>query len=242
MTLFFVNSSLQLDAASYTPPHLSSHDACPFPFLVSISVVVVFSFGIPFCLLLILIYLRKDIKELARLDKIEEGLKIAAKATFANFDIDGDGTISPTELHIAMAELGHALSEQECSALFVKMDVDGDGNISESEFTNMAVTFKAAESTMSKLAKLASVRGIAKGGVRRLRSLSRSRTPTTTTHTPVGEETKTAESKTRSADDDDDGGGHTPQEVEAPNPKDDHEKYHLRFADRLAVLYSIYKP
>jgi hypothetical protein len=234
-----VNSSLQLDAASYISPHFSYHDTSPFPFLVSISVVVVFSFGIPFCLLLILIYLRKDIKELARLDKIEEGLKVAAKATFANFDIDGDGTISPTELRIAMAELGHALSEQECSALFVKMDTDGDGKISESEFTNIAVTFKAAESTMSKLAKLASIRGIAKGGVRRLRSLSRSRTPTTTTHTPVGEETKTAESKTRSADDDDE--GETPQDMEAPHTTE-HEKYNLRFANRLAVLYSIYKP
>ena len=181
-----------------------------------------FSFGIPFCLLLILIYLRKDIRELARLEKIEEGLKTAAKATFANFDIDGDGTISPTELRVAMAELGHALSEQECSALFVKMDVDGDGNISESEFTNMAVTFKAAESTMSKLVKL---RSMAKGGVSRLRSfrsLSRG-----------APETKTTESEAESANDEGGGGKQLLKEQ---------EKYHLRYADRLAVLYSIYKP
>ena len=175
-----------------------------------------FSFGIPFCLLLILIYLRKDIKELARLEKIEEGLKTAAKATFANFDIDGDGTISPTELRVAMAELGHALSEQECAVLFVKMDVDGDGNISESEFTNMAVTFKAAESTMSKLGNMV------KGGVSRLRSLSRG-----------ASETKTTESEAKSANDEGGGGKQLLKEQ---------EKHHLRYARDLAVLYSIYKP
>ena len=99
------------------------------------------------------------------------------------------------------------------------MDVDGDGNISESEFTNMAVTFKAAESTMSKLGNMA------KGGVSRLRSfrsLSRG-----------APETKTTESEAESANDEGGGGKQLLKEQ---------EKHHLRYARDLAVLYSIYKP
>ena len=236
---------MRIDAVSYTAHpsllHLSlSNPLHCVSFCVRISVVVLFSFGVPLCLLILLIYFRKDIKELGRLDKMTEGLTAAAKATFANFDINGDGTISPAELRAAMAELGHALSEDECHLLFVKMDSDRDGNISESEFTKMAVAFKPAEGTMSKLVRLASARGLTKGGMGRLRSLSRSRTSTTTSHAPDDGEMKTANNKTESVDDG--SGGGAIQEVLETQRQDDHGKKHLRHAVRLAVLYSIYKP
>ena len=96
-------------------------------------VVIVFSFGLPFVFLILLLRYRKDIRMIAQLDMIENSLKKMAsfKASFDTYDVDGDGAISPPELRKAMADHGVKLSETEIAVIFNRIDVDGDGSISK---------------------------------------------------------------------------------------------------------------
>ena len=107
-------------------------------------VVVCFAFGLPLVLLIFLIICRKDIQMIAQIEIVEKILKKIAsfKASFDVYDIDGDNTISPTELRAAMTDHGMKLSDAENVALFNRIDVDGDGGISRKEFQYIADMFK----------------------------------------------------------------------------------------------------
>jgi hypothetical protein len=81
---------------------------------------------------------------IAQLEMIENSLKkmVSFKASFDVYDIDGDNTISPTELRAAMIDHDMKLSDADSVALFNRIDVDGDGGISRKEFQYIADMFK----------------------------------------------------------------------------------------------------
>lgn len=56
---------------------------------------------------------------------------------FKAFDRDGNGYISPQELHHVMANLGDDLTAKEIDEMVREADVDGDGRISWEEFKNL---------------------------------------------------------------------------------------------------------
>jgi len=58
-----------------------------------------------------------------------------AKRIFKHFDLDGYGTISPSEFNKALETLGCTFTDAECAALFAKQDKDGSGKIDYEEFS-----------------------------------------------------------------------------------------------------------
>ncbi|MCZ1019302.1 MULTISPECIES: EF-hand domain-containing protein [Streptomyces] len=58
-----------------------------------------------------------------------------AKATFAKFDADGDGRVTPDEFKSAMAAMGdHLVTGPMAEAVIKAKDSDGDGLMSFDEF------------------------------------------------------------------------------------------------------------
>ncbi|KUL37229.1 hypothetical protein ADL22_22365 [Streptomyces sp. NRRL F-4489] len=58
-----------------------------------------------------------------------------ARATFARFDADGDGRVTPDEFKRAMAEMGDPLvTGPMAEAVINAKDTDGDGLMSFDEF------------------------------------------------------------------------------------------------------------
>ena len=56
---------------------------------------------------------------------------------FAEFDTDGDGSVSREELKQGYAKLGEYLSEEDMNAIMSLVDVDGDGSMGYDEFVQM---------------------------------------------------------------------------------------------------------
>lgn len=56
---------------------------------------------------------------------------------FRVFDRNGDGFISPAELHHVMTNLGERLSEEEVDEMIATADLDGDGLVNFEEFCIM---------------------------------------------------------------------------------------------------------
>ncbi|QHC24384.1 EF-hand domain-containing protein [Streptomyces sp. GS7] len=60
-----------------------------------------------------------------------------ARATFARFDADGDGQVTPDEFKRAMAEMGDPyVTGPMAEAVIHAKDSDGDGRMSFDEFWN----------------------------------------------------------------------------------------------------------
>ena len=53
---------------------------------------------------------------------------------FENFDVDGNGYISPNDFFLYMSEVGAELTIAEVEEMFLLIDTDGDGQISYREF------------------------------------------------------------------------------------------------------------
>ena len=56
---------------------------------------------------------------------------------FAEFDTDGDGSVSREELKQGYAKLGEYLSEEDMDAIMALVDQDGDGSMGYEEFVQM---------------------------------------------------------------------------------------------------------
>lgn len=56
---------------------------------------------------------------------------------FDLYDLDKDGLISPTELHIVLNKLGEKCSLSDCQRMISKVDADGDGKVNFEEFKKM---------------------------------------------------------------------------------------------------------
>lgn len=61
------------------------------------------------------------------------------KEAFVEFDIDGNGSISPDEMRLVLNQLGETLSEDEIEDFIRTVDRDGDGCIDFQEFHSMLV-------------------------------------------------------------------------------------------------------
>ena len=70
--------------------------------------------------------------------KPEDGSEAASemKELFGEFDLDGDGKISMTELAKVMQALGHTMSHGEIEELLNQGDKDGDGSITYEEYVS----------------------------------------------------------------------------------------------------------
>lgn len=60
-----------------------------------------------------------------------------AKRFFKHFDLDGKGTVSPSEFKKALETLGCTFKEQELAAIFNKYDANGSGGLDFEEFAGM---------------------------------------------------------------------------------------------------------
>ena len=56
---------------------------------------------------------------------------------FKHFDGNGDGKISPAELHLCLGSLGGEISAEEAEAMVVLMDSDGDGQLGLDDFVRL---------------------------------------------------------------------------------------------------------
>lgn len=57
---------------------------------------------------------------------------------FKQFDLDGDGLISPEELQTTMSKLqGSPMSDEQVEHIMLEVDRDGDGMINYDEFVRM---------------------------------------------------------------------------------------------------------
>ncbi|PSS35289.1 Calcium-binding protein [Actinidia chinensis var. chinensis] len=64
---------------------------------------------------------------------------------FNHFDEDGNGTISPRELHICVRSMGGDLSESEAETVVVLADSDGDGELGLEDFVRLMEGTKEEE-------------------------------------------------------------------------------------------------
>ena len=56
---------------------------------------------------------------------------------FDLYDLDKDGLISPTELHVVLNKLGEKCSLIDCQRMISNVDADGDGKVNFEEFKKM---------------------------------------------------------------------------------------------------------
>ena len=56
---------------------------------------------------------------------------------FKHFDGNGDGKISPAELHLCLGSLGGEISAEEAEAMVVLVDSDGDGQLGLDDFVRL---------------------------------------------------------------------------------------------------------
>merc|ERR1712126_368876 len=71
----------------------------------------------------------------SRVEVVDEAEMI--KQAFRLFDKDGNGFISPAEVRLGMANLGHRFTEEEIQQMIRDADTDGDGQINYEEFVEM---------------------------------------------------------------------------------------------------------
>ena len=64
---------------------------------------------------------------------------------FKYFDKDGDGTITGTELMLAMKRMGQNPSDDEIKSMIAEVDENGDNSIDFTEFITMMVRQQAVE-------------------------------------------------------------------------------------------------
>ena len=60
---------------------------------------------------------------------------------FKVIDKDGDGLISPDELHHVLINLGENLTAEEIDEMIREADVDGDGHINYDEFVRVMLAY-----------------------------------------------------------------------------------------------------
>ncbi|PSS35290.1 Calcium-binding protein [Actinidia chinensis var. chinensis] len=70
---------------------------------------------------------------------------------FNHFDEDGNGRISPRELHICVGSLGGDLSESEAEAAVGLVDSDGDGELGLEDFVRLMEGTKEEEEKVEEL-------------------------------------------------------------------------------------------
>ncbi|KAF8024864.1 hypothetical protein BT93_F1888 [Corymbia citriodora subsp. variegata] len=62
------------------------------------------------------------------------------KDTFDLHNLDGNGVISASELHVALKKLGQKCSLRDCRKMISSVHLDGDGNVRFEEFEKMMPT------------------------------------------------------------------------------------------------------
>ncbi|XP_057504588.1 putative calcium-binding protein CML23 [Actinidia eriantha] len=70
---------------------------------------------------------------------------------FNHFDEDGNGTISPRELHICVRSMGGDLSESDAETVVVLADSDGDGELGLEDFVRLMEGTKEEEERVEEL-------------------------------------------------------------------------------------------
>ena len=71
-----------------------------------------------------------------KIDAVRKEQKLELSEAFKKFDINGDGTLSSTELESAIEEFGIGLSKNQMIVLMQDMDKDSDGQIDYHEFAS----------------------------------------------------------------------------------------------------------
>ena len=66
------------------------------------------------------------------------------KQAYRTFDIDGDGTITDSEVDTLLKGLGVSISRESLSDLFARFDKDGNNSLDFSEFVMMMRSMKQA--------------------------------------------------------------------------------------------------
>ena len=85
--------------------------------------------------------LKTKVKKAIKAVKSDEQV---ARESFAMFDVNGDGTISPSELGIVLKEMGTKINQQEVEDLVKGFDAEGDG-IDFPEFMNLLKALQFGE-------------------------------------------------------------------------------------------------
>ena len=77
---------------------------------------------------------------------------------FAEFDTDGDGSISREELRLGFKKLGEELSESDLDAIMTLVDADGDGSMNYAEFVQTGkMTNEVASLRQSMMSEIVNV-------------------------------------------------------------------------------------
>ena len=75
----------------------------------------------------------RKLKDKNKEDEFAEAFKV--------IDRDGDGLISPDELHHVLINLGENLTAEEVDEMIREADVDGDGHINQDEFVRVMLAY-----------------------------------------------------------------------------------------------------
>ena len=66
------------------------------------------------------------------------------REAFSHFDADNSGSISASEIHKALGELGVQISQAEAAEAVKEFDKDGTGQLSFNEFVQLIRTIEGA--------------------------------------------------------------------------------------------------